>query len=666
MFQTKKILLFHCFMVIVLSLAQLADAAQHQPASPFSGLFAKAREFGREAKEILEESGIGGQVNGLGTALGDGLNYVVKTGESVANRSAAFVGRGLEAAAKMTKEAWEQNRIHSQNEVNRLQEKLDDLAVKKEAILENKRLADQQRTRTQIDLDAELRKEAARRNEYTITQLSKALADLELQQKSSSQAEQEAIAEMAKTKEELAAARAALNHWDDMARNFVDDLRKAPFELANKLLDNDKAVQVAAVQAEKHAKKQAETEMAKFERYRQMFIDPKYIAAGAGWALAGAGTVFGCWYGIDFAVGEMRAALHNPSLAQETSIISPSQKARNWFWGIKPEKVTLVDVVLNDDRQEQVTMLAQSVKNTAKNGGNFSNMLFYGPPGTGKTMLGKAIAYYSGLPFMYFSASSLWQCGLKEGLKKVNELFDSIEYLGEPLVLIIDECEVLWTSRDKNISEETRMILTLFLTRMGTVNSNIMVVGLTNRPQDFDEASLSRFGIRLYIGAPEKPEQKRMLEQYLHKYLFTKNTYKPRPPSLIHWLLGKKQRVVKPPVIDEDALGDDMVEWMLENITGLVGRDIEQLAMALQRHADASSGRQLTREGVQIAFKRYLEQYHSVDSLIDKNAVPIVLTPAPEKKANDATVSFDTIDTDFRFNDIAADFDFESTAAPAA
>lgn len=133
--------------------------------------------------------------------------------------------------------------------------------------------------------------------------------------------------------------------------------------------------------------------------------------------------------------------------------------------------------------------------------------LLFGPPGTGKTLIGKAIASEAKATFFCISASSLMSKWIGEGEKTVRALFDVAAYR-QPSVIFLDEVDSLLCMRSSEENEGSRRMKTEFLVQLdgaGTrENTQVVVIGATNRPEELDEAARRRFVKRIYIPLPDE------------------------------------------------------------------------------------------------------------------------------------------------------------------
>lgn len=334
-------------------------------------------------------------------------------------------------------------------------------------------------------------------------------------------------------------------------------------------------------------------------------------------ALGVSAAIFTGKKGSEILADQLYAYWSTPELAQETSLLSPATQLYNFFWQIKPEPANISDVILEPKTQAIVHTIAMSVKHIARRHENFQNVLLYGPTGTGKTMLAKRIARDSGLEYIYFAASDIDQFGLAQALQLINRLFAYAHNSSKKLMIIIDECEILFGSRNNtNMSEQTRKVLTKFLALMGTKNPDFMIVGLTNRIQDFDEASLSRFDERINIALPGENERRLLIAQYVHDYIITARAIHPVYPSIIARLFGKKPSKPRRVSVTENLLDiqkcqlrSDIIDDLTHQFTGFSGREIEAFANKLRQTTMASKEGILTQEILDAVVARSVESF---------------------------------------------------------
>lgn len=364
----------------------------------------------------------------------------------------------------------------------------------------------------------------------------------------------------------------------------IFDMAKSEHEAEQKLAQE-------AVKAEANRKATVE----KFDMLLKACSDRKNVALGVAGLSAAAVGVFGAWHGLKLGADAVRHWYRNPTLAQETSLLSLKEKCARYMLGVQPEESKVSDVILEPKLAARVALLAESVKNTVKNGAYFRNILFYGPPGTGKTMLAQRIARSSGLEYIYFAASSLDQFSIEEALIKLTELFEFAKKSTKKLMIIIDESEALFANRDKELSEKARKMLNHILTYTGTESRNFMIVALTNRPEDLDSAFLSRCDEQIEIGAPSVEQRKQILDMYIKKYLINGTRVLNTNTSLFGKLFGNNVRP-KRLIIEPDVFSEEAVDAINAKLNNFVGRDISKLVLAIQSTAYASANAAITKE----------------------------------------------------------------------
>ena len=147
-------------------------------------------------------------------------------------------------------------------------------------------------------------------------------------------------------------------------------------------------------------------------------------------------------------------------------------------------------------------------------------ILLYGLPGTGKTMIARAIARDCNAKFIPISCSSLLSKWLGESENNLKQYFDEARR-SPRAIIFFDEFEALGAKRSGTIDNAMNRIVPELLQQMQGLEehkeSNIVVIGATNRPWDIDSAFLrsGRFGSKIYVNLPNESDRRQIIEQAL-------------------------------------------------------------------------------------------------------------------------------------------------------
>src|SRR5919197_4547729 len=149
-------------------------------------------------------------------------------------------------------------------------------------------------------------------------------------------------------------------------------------------------------------------------------------------------------------------------------------------------------------------------------------ILLYGPPGCGKTLLAAAAAAEIDGYFINIDAASMMSKWLGEAEKNVSRLFAMARKLNVnedvPILLFIDEIDSLLGTRNSEVGGEVR-VKNQFLTEMDGINvkskeSQLYVIGATNKPWSLESGFLRRFQKRIYVMLPDHASRTNLFNQY--------------------------------------------------------------------------------------------------------------------------------------------------------
>ena len=174
-----------------------------------------------------------------------------------------------------------------------------------------------------------------------------------------------------------------------------------------------------------------------------------------------------------------------------------------------------------EELQEIVAFLKTPDKYTRLGGKLPKGVLLVGPPGTGKTMLSKAVAGESGVPFFSLSGSEFVEMFVGLGAARVRDLFQQAKAKA-PCIIFIDELDALGKARGGLAvggHDEREQTLNQLLVEMDGFDpsSGAILMGATNRPEILDPALLrpGRFDRHILVDKPDKKGREEILKVHM-------------------------------------------------------------------------------------------------------------------------------------------------------
>lgn len=190
------------------------------------------------------------------------------------------------------------------------------------------------------------------------------------------------------------------------------------------------------------------------------------------------------------------------------------------------EGIHFDDVAGEDEAKENLAEIVDYLHNPKKYTDAGASMpkglLLVGPPGTGKTMLAKAVAGESGVPFFSISGSEFVEMFVGMGASKVRDLFKQAKEKA-PCIVFIDEIDAIGKKRDGQVggNDEREQTLNQLLTEMDVFegNNGVIILAATNRPESLDPALTrpGRFDRRVPVELPDLKGREAILKVHAKK-----------------------------------------------------------------------------------------------------------------------------------------------------
>jgi cell division protease FtsH len=186
------------------------------------------------------------------------------------------------------------------------------------------------------------------------------------------------------------------------------------------------------------------------------------------------------------------------------------------------DKITFNDVAGLKEAKEELAEVVDFLKNPKKYidiGARIPRgILLMGLPGTGKTLVARAVAGESNVPFFYISASEFVEMFVGVGASRTRDAFATAKKAA-PSILFIDEIDAVGRQRGTGLgggNDEREQTLNQILVEMDGFDrdTRVIVLAATNRPDVLDPALLrpGRFDRRVILDLPDLNDREAILK----------------------------------------------------------------------------------------------------------------------------------------------------------
>ena len=267
----------------------------------------------------------------------------------------------------------------------------------------------------------------------------------------------------------------------------------------------------------------------------------------------------------DFAFKVIDAEPDNSEIGKNTKFVIEDYDS-DFFSPEITTSVTFKNIIGQQRAKQKCKLIKQYLTNPAKFGTWMpKNVLFYGPPGTGKTMMAKALANASKVPFLPVKATKLIGEFVGDGARQIHQLYEKAEEMA-PCIIFIDEFDAIALDRGyQEIRGDVSEIVNALLTEMDGLDDRdgICTIAATNMLNTLDSAIRSRFEEEIGFTLPTLEERLAILRLYTRTF-------------------PKKLAV------------DVNLETIAKNTNGFSGRDIVEKLLKNALHKAILSGGKVT------------------------------------------------------------------------
>ncbi len=196
-------------------------------------------------------------------------------------------------------------------------------------------------------------------------------------------------------------------------------------------------------------------------------------------------------------------------------------------------KIKFKDIAGYEEIKEEINQIVEYLKKPKK----FKKLgckipkgiLMIGPPGVGKTLLAKAIAGESKVPFYNISGSDFVEIFVGIGASRVRDMFNKAKK-NSPCIIFIDEIDAIGKHRStlsNGGNDEREQTLNQMLVEMDGFDNNkgIIIIAATNRPDILDKALIrpGRFDKKIIIDLPNLKGRIKIIKIHTKKIPLNKN-----------------------------------------------------------------------------------------------------------------------------------------------
>ena len=236
---------------------------------------------------------------------------------------------------------------------------------------------------------------------------------------------------------------------------------------------------------------------------------------------------------IFIAIGQLMTKKLTDRAGGPGSMMFGAGKSNAKIYVQSTQGIHFADVAGEDEAKENL----QEIVNYLHDPGKYQEIgasmpkgiLLVGPPGTGKTMLAKAVAGESQVPFFSISGSEFVEMFVGMGASKVRDLFSQAKEKA-PCIVFIDEIDAIGQKRSGGQyggNDEREQTLNQLLTEMDGFddNSGVIILAATTRPESLDPALTrpGRFDRRVPVELPDLKGREEILKVHAKKIKLAEN-----------------------------------------------------------------------------------------------------------------------------------------------